>query len=710
MSLLRFVLFILLFWSTALLAQGVLVAWEPGEAQPVLNLPGTASVPAVQVEGQQLSTPDHLDYELFRYEIEDRTQRLSLIRELRGKPQIRFVELDGQVDIQSTNQPRQFDLLGFSEPTTWGPTQFACETVPIAIIDTGVDTAHTDLNHNDFRVNENLIMGSSTGEDDHGHGTHIAGLIAARSNENVKVAGVCSTATIFNYKFFDKDGKGGNITHAIQAINESVTKGAGVINASWTYSGYSQSLYDTIAGADHAGVYIIAAAGNAGSNNDTDPVYPAIFSNKFKHVVAVANAASLNALNQTPGEGSNYGYQTVDFAAPGTSLPSTYYDNHYVAMTGTSMAAPLASASLAALMQMHSGYPSEAYRAALLNNIWRGSNSDFEGKLKYPGLLNAQAMLNSTAASVFSSAWFNYQWIEGVDVLRFQGYKLNEVVSARMEFPGEGSVSIIPDIESATALRVSLPANWQEGTLFLRLNSGEDLHPLDFSLMQSATVPESYTWCDGATCETTWRGYFVQVTRDNYDKAQQGSWSLYTIMEGEEELLLINAEDLSDSWSFNISGDFRLRFEGMNYRLSTTTFKELSSGHGYTQQNDNNANWVINKKDGWPYATKLYDGMYQLTLKPQIRLVSSSPSTSSEPAECYIATSVYGDVYAPEVDALRNFRNEVLMEFGPGRWLVDQYYTYSPAVAQWMDDKPRLQAVVRWGLDAFVGFWRWIKG
>ncbi|SFC05799.1 hypothetical protein SAMN05660443_1364 [Marinospirillum celere] len=90
-------------------------------------------------------------------------------------------------------------------------------------------------------------------------------------------------------------------------------------------------------------------------------------------------------------------------------------------------------------------------------------------------------------------------------------------------------------------------------------------------------------------------------------------------------------------------------------------------------------------------------------------IVHPSITYDDETAECYIATRVYGDVKAPEVEALREFRGEVLMQSATGRWLVRQYYQYSPAFAEWMDDKPRLQALVRWGLDRLISFWQWFS-
>jgi hypothetical protein len=171
-----------------------------------------------------------------------------------------------------------------------------------------------------------------------------------------------------------------------------------------------------------------------------------------------------------------------------------------------------------------------------------------------------------------------------------------------------------------------------------------------------------------------------------------------------EEVLVITGVDLSANWAFYFSGHPRLRLMDMQADKSGQGFRSLASEDGFSSDLQGySASWLVNQPQNW---STLEPPLQQLVLRPDVRLTSGTSST----IECFIATRVYGDVYASEVEILRDFRDEVLMESAPGRWFVDQYYTYSPAIADWMADKPRLQAVVRWGLDLFVSFWDWLKG
>lgn len=687
------------------------MAWAPNQLEKVLTLPGTDTAASTQVEGRLVAPASGANYQLMVYSVADRTQRLQLLSRLRGHPGVHFVELDAEVQFQAVTQPVHFELLGFPQPGSWNPLQFGCDQVPVAIIDTGVDQSHPDLSHVDFLVSRNLINLSAEASDGSGHGTHIAGLVAAQANEQAGVAGLCSSAALLNYKFLDGQGSG-RISDAIAAMDAALVSGARVINASWVISAYRQSLFDSVQRADQQGVYVVAAAGNAGSNNDLIDVFPAVFSQQLKHVIAVANAASDKALFQGPGS-SNYGLQTVDLAAPGWNLLSTWLQGGYQRQTGTSLAAPLVSAALAALIQQNPGYPSAAYRAALVNSLRAGEAADFERFLKYPGTLDVLQLLKGAEAEVFRPAWFNYWWLEGVPVLNFQGYRLDEVTDAWMIFAEGNRLPVQLVRQEPGSLQVELPANWQEGELVFEL-AGDlgRLQPINFALMDSGsslfldfnsideikTLPseeKSYEleWCEEEVCSTDYYGYPLKVTREEYSASQQGAWAIGVKGDGDEKRLLIYAEDFSDSWSFFIGTQGRDRFVGLAYQKNEGEWADLTAADGYSQLSPRHANWVLTEASGHPYAVSSAVGE-QLTLRPVITAAGSS--------SCFIATQVYGDPQAPQVEALRGVRDEWLMHSLLGRWLVARYYELSPALVDWMQDKPRLQALVRWGLDGLI--------
>lgn len=232
----------------------------------------------------------------------------------------------------------------------------------VLIVDTGVDYNHPDLfgnlwsNPNEIRGNGidddrngyvddvygiNAITKTGDPYDDNGHGTHVAGIIGASGNNARGVAGVNWTAKIIAAKFLDANGSG-SLSAAITAINYGIAlKRAGhnivVSNNSWGGGSYSSVLAATISAANDAGIVFVASAGNSALNNDTSATYPANYD--YPNVVSVASITSSNLLSSF----SNYGPTTVDIAAPGSSIYSTYPGTRYASLSGTSMAAPQVS-------------------------------------------------------------------------------------------------------------------------------------------------------------------------------------------------------------------------------------------------------------------------------------------------------------------------------------------------------------------------------
>ncbi|MDR9468569.1 S8 family serine peptidase [Marinospirillum sp.] len=690
------------------------MAWKPSQVPAVIELQATESQPPRQLAGERLRTAPSADYELYRYEVVDRIQRLTLMRELRGDSRVRFVELDAVVVPQSSVSPPehfpQLNLVDASDQLV----QYPCDDFPIAIVDTGINWEHPALDHANlsFDFKKNYIDEDTTAEDDNGHGSHIAGLIAAQPTE-VKdqegnlvgnAAGICSSAVLHTMKTLESDSKG-YLSDINTALLDALEKNAEenysfpIINTSLVASTGRSTLEGVLGDLSDRGQFVIAAAGNDSRLIDTQPRYPAAFSNELPLVISVGNADADNQLASS----SNYGYQQVDLAAPGVSLFSTWLDENYATSTGTSMSTPLVAATLAALTQKYQAdnLPAIAYRAALLNTLALNQEA-LEGKLRYPGVLDTGSAMTASKEELFKPAWVNFEWIDGAEALYLKGYRLNEVET--ITFHQEEKTSVQLDDwsydEDRKALQIALPEEWLEGRLQLTTKNDGNLHPLDFTLMAGGALPADTTLCEADTCRIAWQDYNVDVTRR--DGNEEVTWWLSTRKVNNEEVLVITGVDLSANWEFYFSGHPRLRLMDMQADKAGQGFRSLTDEDGYsTSSQGYSGSWLVAQPQDW---SVLEPPFQQLVLRPDVRLTSGS----SGAVECYIATSVYGNVYAPEVEALRDFRDEVLMETVPGRWLVDQYYTYSPAVAEWMDDKPRLQAVVRWGLDRFVSFWQWL--
>ena len=254
--------------------------------------------------------------------------------------------------------------------------------VIVAVIDSGVQTDHPDLAANMW-VNPGEIAANGIDDDGNGlvddvhgwdfangtndltdtagHGTHVAGTIAAVGNNGVGTVGVCWQAKIMALKIGDYYV---SVDAAISALDYAVQKGARISNNSWGGYGYSQSLYDAIAAAGSQGHLVVAAAGNYGMDNDVYPSYPASYD--LDNIISVGASDRNDAIAYF----SNYGALSVDLLAPGVSILSTYTGNSYGTLDGTSMASPHVAGAAALVL---AGNPALSY-SALRRMILSGSD------------------------------------------------------------------------------------------------------------------------------------------------------------------------------------------------------------------------------------------------------------------------------------------------------------------------------------------------
>lgn len=214
-------------------------------------------------------------------------------------------------------------------------------TVKVAILDTGIDSDNEDLKGK--IISSKNCSDSSSADDKYGHGTHVAGIIAANTNNGIGVAGVGYQVSLVNAKALGDNGSG-YYSWIADCLVWATDQGAKVINMSLGGTSSSRLLEDAINYAYSKGVVLVAAAGNSGQSA---PSYPAAFEN----VLAVA----ATDINDNKASFSNFG-NWVDVAAPGVNIYSTL-PNHYNAfkkyyygyLSGTSMAAPFVS-GLASLL------------------------------------------------------------------------------------------------------------------------------------------------------------------------------------------------------------------------------------------------------------------------------------------------------------------------------------------------------------------------
>lgn len=210
------------------------------------------------------------------------------------------------------------------------------QEVIVGVVDTGVDLTHSDLK--DHLVEGfNVVSQGNAPQDDVGHGTHVAGVISALVNNQEGVAGMTWYNKILPVKVLDETGAGSTYSVA-QGIIWATDHGAKVINMSLGNYAEAQFLHDAIKYAYDRDVVLIAASGN---DNTERPGYPAAYPEVF--AVAATDSSKQKA------SFSNYG-DYIDVAAPGVNIASTYTNNQYAALSGTSMASPHVTA-LAALIR-----------------------------------------------------------------------------------------------------------------------------------------------------------------------------------------------------------------------------------------------------------------------------------------------------------------------------------------------------------------------
>lgn len=289
----------------------VVVGYEPGFELPAMR------------GARRVFDDEGLGFAVFESDYVDELQE-----QFYNIPGVRYVEKDHVVTAFFTpNDPmfsQQYGPKSVRAPQAWD-IQMGDEGVVVAVVDTGVDYAHEDLYGRiikgyDFANNDTDPM------DDQGHGTHCAGIIGATTNNRVGTAGIAQVS-IMAVKVLDSQGSGYE-SWVASGIRYAVDHGAQVISMSLGSSSSSSVMEDACNYAWNNGVLVVAAAGN----DYGGPVsYPA----KYDSVMAVSAIDSSNRLAYY----SNIGPE-IEVCAPGSSVLSTYPNNQYKSMSGTSMACP----------------------------------------------------------------------------------------------------------------------------------------------------------------------------------------------------------------------------------------------------------------------------------------------------------------------------------------------------------------------------------
>lgn len=252
-----------------------------------------------------------------------------------------WVEEDEEVTVHSsvkkTPQPAGGIPWGVQQvkaPAAWSKT--TGHRIRIGVIDTGVDFSHPDLRQSLTR-GINLLNRSTLPHDDNGHGTHIAGTIAA-ANQPKGMIGVAPRSTISPVKAFDHNGSA-YVSDIILGIDWCVRNRIHIINMSFGMKSRSKALLNAVANAYHSGVIIVASSGNDSKRKAID--YPA----RYSQTISVGATNRLRRIAPFSNRGSH-----IDIYAPGDRIVSAWLRGKYHEMSGTSMATSHVSGAVALLL------------------------------------------------------------------------------------------------------------------------------------------------------------------------------------------------------------------------------------------------------------------------------------------------------------------------------------------------------------------------
>lgn len=298
----------------------------------------------------------------------------------------------------------------------------------VAVIDTGIDYNHPDLNHSiwtnpgesgidptgknkatngvdddnngyvddligwDFVDGDNLPY-DRTSWMNPGHGTHCSGVIAGLSNNSIGIAGIAPTAKIMPLRFLGENGSG-TLAGAVKAVKYAVDNGAWILSNSWGGAEEddddSRALREVFAYVQTQGRLTIAAAGNSTADVDRQPTKFVPASYNYDNMLTVASTTSAAGMSSF----SNYGKTRVHLGAPGSAILSTVTGGKFTKLDGTSMAAPHVSGAAALYWAKNPTMNFAQVRAAILSSVT--PTPALTGKVSTGGRLNIEALMKVT--------------------------------------------------------------------------------------------------------------------------------------------------------------------------------------------------------------------------------------------------------------------------------------------------------------------------
>lgn len=678
----------------------------------------------------------------------DNIKTEDAVKYYRTLPEVEYAEPNFIVKKASTipndaGYDLQWGLKNIKADLAWDVTT-GSNRVIIAIIDSGISFEHPDLKENIWSNSKELcndgIDNDNNGyiddcygwdyidndgfpEDFDGHGTMVAGVIGATSNNSIGIAGVMWNVKIMPLRILGING-GGDIANAIRAINYAVENGAKVINTSWGNYDYSQALYDSINYASSKGVLFVAAAGNDGSNNDTEPFYPASYNlDNIISVTAIDNNDNLESY-------FNYGKDTVHLAAPGVSIQSTFPNVSF------------GPDELVYETNFEGTLTSLSWGKGGTNSSWDIVNGTLEDSPNTNYLPN-------------TLSWTGY--LEPIVVEKNCKYKLSFQWKGYIERDSR-------TLECIDYLNINYSLdkkNWD----YVDWRCGQRpafFNDVSYELTSVADIYNSFYFGFGFESDATkeYDGVYIDNIKLYKQKAKVNSY-IYKYEDGTSfsapfvtgvagliysfnptltyktvKKIIIDTVDVRENLNGKVISNGKLnaynaiKYVYENYILSPTDLKAtlITDNKIYLTWTDNSINedgFIIEKMDGissnfnevfrvvknttFFYDSNIKDGFtytYRIKAFREGEIYSDYSNetninipkndlTIKNDRRCFIATAVYGSPFSKEVSILRDFRDKYLMTNKLGRCFVKFYYEFSPHIAQLIEKNYYFKLIVR---------------
>ncbi|MFS0837054.1 alpha/beta fold hydrolase [Paenibacillus sp. 1P03SA] len=279
-------------------------------------------------------------------------------KEIKNNESVEYIEEDQEISLlesasvfKSTyeaNKPEQtswgYDLLNINEIV---PTENQ-KKIKIAILDTGIDANHEDLN-----ISGSINFTDQSNHDENGHGTKVTGIINSQVN-GYGLKGLSPSAEIYSAKIMDSVGKG-TVSSAVSAIDWAIENNIQILNMSFGTARPSYALNEALNRARSHNILLISAAGNNGSKGAVFPAnYPIVLS-----VASIDKQLNFSSF-------SNFG--KVDLVSPGANILTTDLKSTYTHASGTSVSAAFVTAAAALVWSYHKEWSADDVRSALLNS------------------------------------------------------------------------------------------------------------------------------------------------------------------------------------------------------------------------------------------------------------------------------------------------------------------------------------------------------